>query len=142
MGGKGLVWDVKDSLAADTDAPYRARICHAARGEALRGGRYARLRRAGGREREREREQPTTARRCSVVAWIRMLSDSERRPSATACPLTAASPSASSVSPLASSASPTSRNARCFLETLTASLLNQGRPSGRSSFYHLSLLTS
>ena len=29
MGGKGLVWDVKDSLAADTDAPYRARICHA-----------------------------------------------------------------------------------------------------------------
>ena len=31
MGGKGLVWDVKDSLAADTDAPYRARICHAGR---------------------------------------------------------------------------------------------------------------
>ena len=31
MGGKGWVWDVKDSLAADTDAPYRARICHAGR---------------------------------------------------------------------------------------------------------------
>ena len=26
-----MVWDVKDSLAADTGAPYRARICHAGR---------------------------------------------------------------------------------------------------------------
>ena len=52
MGGKGLVWDVKDSLAADTDAPYRARICHAGReicAPAARG--QSGEQRAGSRER-------------------------------------------------------------------------------------------
>ena len=118
-------------------------------GRAMRGGRYARLRRAGGHsgEREAERraeaegrtEQPTTARRCSVVAWIRMLSDSERRPSATACPLTAALLSVWSASRRASSTSPTSRNAqsnkevyaRCSRETSIEWLPKEKRPSGR-----------
>ena len=75
MGGKGLVWDVKDSLAADTDAPYRARICHAGReicAPAARGRDRARTgeRQSGEQRAEAEgrTEQPTTARRCSVVA--------------------------------------------------------------------------
>ena len=55
------------------------------------GAEYARLRRAGGTERERT-EQPTTARRCSVVAWIRMLSASTSILSAMACLLTVDSP--------------------------------------------------
>ena len=41
-----MVWDVKDSLAADTDAPYRARICHAGCGVCAPAAR--------GRERARE----------------------------------------------------------------------------------------
>ena len=65
MGGKGLVWDVKDSLAADTDAPYRARNSHAG---------------------------------CGVCAPAARGRDGRE----TACPLTVASPSASSASPLAS----------------------------------------
>ena len=74
-------------------------------------------------EAEGRTEQPTTARRCSVEAWIRMLSGLERRPSATACLLTAASPSALSVSPPASSASRTSKNAPCSQEISTGLLL-------------------
>ena len=58
--------------------------------------------------------------------------EAQRGRAETACPLTAASPSAWSASPPASSASPTSRNAPCSQETSIVWLLNQGRPSGRS----------
>ena len=80
-----------DSLAADTDAPYRARICHARCGVCAPAAR--------GRDRARTGERQSGEQR------------------ETACPLTAASPSAWSASPLASSASPTSKNAPCSQET-------------------------
>ena len=69
-----MVWDVKDSLAADTDAPYRARICHAGCGVCAPAARWRDRARTGERESgeraeaEGRTEQPTTARRCSVVA--------------------------------------------------------------------------
>ena len=61
MGGKGLVWDVKDSLAADTDAPYRARNSHAECGvcaPAARGRDRARTgeRQSGEQRAQRERD--------------------------------------------------------------------------------------
>ena len=57
-----MVWDVKDSLAADTDAPYWARICHAGCGvcaPAARGRDRARMgeRRSVEQRAERERRQ-------------------------------------------------------------------------------------
>ena len=63
MGGKGLVWDVKDSLAADTDAPYRARICHAECGVCAPAARGRDRARTGERRRESGERRHAPSRR-------------------------------------------------------------------------------